>query len=159
MNSYKINVTKIIHTVTDNSSNFGKAFRIYVQQFEFHDTVPNNNITLNAQNINMLMDAFDQNTEHNFELESEFLQNNIENQSDDIDVVDVSEILTIRNAITANNYNEYSEDSDDLDIIFSNHITCSSHTLNLVATIDTSKIANTPYKTLSRSAISKLSAF
>jgi len=64
------------------------------------------------------MDVFDQNTEHLFEIESEFLQNYVENEPDDIiDVVNVSDILTI----TSNNYNEYSEDNDDLDIILSNH--------------------------------------
>jgi len=156
MNSYKINVTKITHTVTDNTSNFGKAFRVYAQQFASPETVSKNNVTLDAQNINILMDAFDQNTEHNFELESEFLQNDVENEPDDIiDIVNVSDILTI----ASNNYNEYSEDNDDLDIILSNHITCSAHTLNLVATIDTSKITNNKYKMLSRSAFGKMTAF
>jgi len=156
MNSYKINVTKITHTVTDNASNFGKAFRVYAQQFAPPETVSKNNVTLDTQNINILMDAFDQNTEHNFELESGFLQNDVENEPDDIiDVVNVSDILTI----ASNNYNEYSEDNDDLDIILSNHITCSAHTLNLVATIDTSKITNNQYKMISRSAFGKLTAF
>ncbi|KAL4153924.1 hypothetical protein QTP88_001757 [Uroleucon formosanum] len=101
MNSYKINVTKITHTVTDNASNFGKAFRVYVQQFASPKTVSTNNVTLDAQNINILMDVLDH---------------------------------------------------DDLDIILSNHLTCSAHTLNLVTTIDTSKITNSQYKMLSRSA-------
>ncbi|KAL4153741.1 hypothetical protein QTP88_001574 [Uroleucon formosanum] len=149
MNSYKINVTKITHTVTDNASKFGKAFRVYVQQFAAPKTVSTNNVTLDAQNINILMDVLDQNIKHNFELEFNFLQNDIENEPEDIiDIVNVSDILTI----ASNNYNEYSEDNNDLDMILSNHITCSAHTLNLVATIDTSKITNNQYKMLSRSA-------
>lgn len=58
MKNYKINVSKITHTVTGNATNFGKAFRIYAQQFN-SDFIPKNNFALNAQHINNLMDTID----------------------------------------------------------------------------------------------------
>lgn len=45
MNSFKINVSKITHTVTDNASNFGKTFRVYTQQFVTPETVSKYNVT------------------------------------------------------------------------------------------------------------------
>lgn len=104
MKSYKINVIKITHTVTGNANNFGKSFRVYAQQFSPLETIPTNNNSLYDQNINILIDAFDQNTKNCFELESEFLQNSIGNQPDNvIDVVDISDIFMIKYAITSNN--------------------------------------------------------
>lgn len=54
-----------------------------------------------------------------------------------------------------NENNEY----EDIDIVLSNHMTCSAHILNLVATTDTSKITDLKYKKISRSAFGKLSSF
>ncbi|XP_025202226.1 uncharacterized protein LOC112599519 [Melanaphis sacchari] len=140
LTSYRIDVTKISHTVTDNATNFGKAFRIYAQQFTAESTT-NSYLTLNDQSINRLIDDIDQNAESNSELDSEFM----ENEPDDTEVVNLSDILL--------NYEDSGNiDNEDVDIVLSNHMTCSAHTLNLVATTDTSKITDLIYKKISRSA-------
>jgi len=151
LKNYKIDVTKISHTITDNATNFGKAFRVYAQQFTAESTT-NSYLTLNDQNINKLIDDIDQNAENNLEPDSEFIQNFMENEPDDTEVVSVSDILL--------NYEDDGNiDNEDVDIVLSNHMPCSAHTLNLVATTDTTKITDLTYKKISRSAFGKLSSF
>jgi len=92
LTSHKIDVTKVSHTVTDNATNFGKAFRIYTQQLTAESTT-NNCLTLNDQSINKLIDDIDQSTENISEPDSEFIQNYMENDSDDVEIVNVPDIL------------------------------------------------------------------
>jgi len=151
LRSYEIDVTKISHTVTDNATNFGKTFKIYAQQFTAESTA-NSYLTLNDQNINKLIDDIDQNSEINSELDAEFIHNYMENEPDDTEVVNVSDILL--------NYEDNGNiQNEDVDIGSSNHMTCSTHTLHLVAITDTSKITDLTYKNISRSAFGKLSSF
>jgi len=156
LTSYKIDVKKISHTVTDNASNFGKAFRIYSQQFTAEPPEPtaNSYLTLNDRSINQLIDDIDQSAENISGPDSEFIQNYMENEPDDTEVINVSNILS--NYEDTDNENN---DNEDVDIILSNHMTCSAHTLNLVATTDTAKITDLSYKKISRSAFGKLSSF
>lgn len=163
MKCYKIDVSKISHTVTDNASNFGKAFRVYAHQFTYEESceksITKNKQILSNQNINELMNEVD--------VGSDYLQNNcIEDEPDGIDVINVSNILSVKNLNigdinTGEFYNEVgdNDDNDDIDIVLSNHIVCSAHTLNLVATVDTCKITDIVYKKISRSAFGKLSSF
>lgn len=149
---YSLDVTKISHTVTDNATNFGKAFRMYAQQFTSEFTVEND-LNLNEQTISKLIENIDQNVENLTEPESEIFQNCIENEfeSDDIEIINMSNILS--------NQGSNLDENEDFDIILSNHMTCSAHTLNLVATTDTTKIIDPAYKKISRSTFGKLSSF
>jgi len=78
----------------------------------------------------------------------------MENDPDDVEIVNISDILS--NHEDTDNGNN---DNEDVDIILSNHMTCSAHTLNLVATTDISKFTDLNYKKISRSAFGKLSSF
>lgn len=116
LRNYKIYIRKISHTVTDNATNFGKAFRIYAQQFTIEST-ENNNLILNDQSINKLIDDIDQNTVNISGPDSEFVQNYTENEPNDTEVVNVSDILSnFEDTDNENNENE------DIDIALSNHI-------------------------------------
>ncbi|KAE9522359.1 hypothetical protein AGLY_017237 [Aphis glycines] len=126
LNNFCINVTKISHTVTDNASNFGKAFRVYNQQYIA------SNVTTDTTN-----DTNDLNT------------------SIDVDVTDMSSIIDdIQKYIS----NEHIDDDEEL-ILLPNHMTCSAHILNLIATIDTTNITEQKYRTISRSTFGKINAF
>ncbi|XP_050065319.1 uncharacterized protein LOC126554273 [Aphis gossypii] len=129
LTSYKIDVTKLSHTVTDNATNFG---------------------------INKLIDEIDQSAENISEPDSEFMQNYMENDpADNVEVViNVSDILSSYEDTDKGN-----NDNEDSDIVLSNPMTCSAHTLNLVATTDTTKIIDLNYKKISRSAFGKLTSF
>lgn len=149
LRSYKVDITKISHTVTDNATNFGKAFRIYAQQFNT-ELMVDNNLNLNYQNINNLIDDIDQSSENVSGPYSEFIQNFIESQPNHVEVVNVSDILSnFEDIDNENNENE------DIDIVLSNHMPCAAHTLNLVASTDTTKIKDLAYKKISRSAFGK----
>lgn len=47
MQEYKINCEKVSHVVTDNASNFDKAFRIFSSQY-----IDSSNNTTNNKNVN-----------------------------------------------------------------------------------------------------------
>ncbi|XP_060857667.1 uncharacterized protein LOC132935209 isoform X1 [Metopolophium dirhodum] len=130
--TYNIQNSKISHTVTDNASNFGKAFRTYSLKsigVEFS----------NIGNDNWFADESicdDPNTGVE-----------IDNSSTDFDTVDFSTLFL------------NSEDMESDEICLPDHITCSAHTLSLIATVDVDKISDQSYKLTSKNAFNKLCSF
>lgn len=110
--TYGIDVYKVPFTVTDNGSNFVKAF--------------------NSFSVESLED------------------------SDDYTNVDVFSILNREETLSVT---DDFEDEDE--IILPNHMRCSAHTLNLIATTDASKAIEIcgKYKQINRSAFAKIQAF
>ena len=126
--TYKINNSKISHTVTDNASNFGKAFRIFSSQF----AIPiHSNSTNNGQEINWF-DSGDSCSD---------------NSDDEVEV----EIIIIDSILNSECYNN--------DHNLPEHMTCTAHTLNLIATVDTSKMSNLSYNKISTATFKKLNSF
>ncbi|KAE9530032.1 hypothetical protein AGLY_011494 [Aphis glycines] len=125
--TYKINNSKISHTVTDNASNFGKAFRIFSSQ----SVVP----------------TYSNSSKHS-DLERNWYDDSCSDNSDEeveIEVIAMDSILS-----SVNYSNEYS---------LPEHMTCTAHTLNLIATIDTSKISNSSYNKISTATFKKTKFF
>ncbi|XP_071582066.1 uncharacterized protein [Temnothorax nylanderi] len=133
LKEFALDVAKVTHIVTDNASNFGKVFRCFgVTRFESSDR-----IQLNVE-------------------ENEDILNDIEESDSDIEINETSpnnDIHDHDNALT-----------DELgdEIILPPQLTCSSHTLNLIATTDCKKILDNPgnaaLKKVYRSAFAKVSA-
>lgn len=114
LKEFTLDVAKITHIVTDNATNFGKVFRCFgVTRFE-----SSNRIQFNVgENENILSDME--------ELDSDIEINEFDKTSPKNDIYhDRDNVLT-----------------DELgdEIILPPHITCCSHTLNLIATTDCKK--------------------
>lgn len=116
MQDYKINNEKVSHVVTDNASNFGKAFRTFSNQY-----------------LNTTKDVSTSDPNYLGILSSK------ESDSDSDNMINSD---TEYNSDTPNIENiDFSSLNFDLSSIsLPNHITCVSHSFNLVATTDTSKI-------------------
>jgi len=71
----------------------------------------------------------------------------IDNFSTDFDTIDFSTLLL------------NSEDMESDDICLPDHITCSAHTLSLIATVDVDKITDRSYKITFKNVFNKLSGF
>lgn len=129
--TYNIQNAKISHTVTDNASNFGKAFRTYSLK-----SIGQESLNVNSDNW------FDDETicdDHNAGEEIDF--------SGDFDTIEWSTMF------------QNSEDMESDDICLPDHITCSAHTLSLIATVDVDKISDKSYIINSKNAFSKLCSF
>jgi len=127
--SYKINNSKISYTVTDNASNFGKAFRIFSSQSVVHT---------------------DSNSSKYDNLEVNWFGSG-DSCSDNSDNEEEVEIITMDSILSSESYsNEYE---------LPEHMTCTAHTLNLIATVDTSKISHSSYNKISTSTFKKLNSF
>lgn len=113
------------------ASNFGKVFRTYSLKY-----VGQESLNVNSDNW------FDDETmgdDHNIGEEIDF--------SGDFDTVEWFTMF------------QNSEDMESDDICLPDHITCSAHTLSLIATVDVDKISDKYYVINSKNAFSKLSSF
>jgi len=124
---YNIHYSKISHVITDNASNFAKAFKTFSKSVK-----PLQSTTLSIGNLN--------------EDVSPFEDSDVETEN--FTVVDVNKIFT----------NSECQNVDDTYCLPS-HMRCCAHTLNLIATIDISKINNTSYNNISESTFQKLFSF
>lgn len=116
---YRVNNSKITHIITDNASNFGKAFRTF------------SSVSTPTSDCNYLGD-FNGDTET--QLDSDYSNSDSENNnSGNVEYISVSDVLSESNNLTNPEYN-YS--------CLPNHLTCCAHTLNLIATTDISKISD-----------------
>lgn len=141
---FNIDVSKVTHVITDNTSNFGKTFRCFGVKFENND-------------------------QNRFMLELEKNKEDTLNNMDDDDESDSDIEINEFNKISPNVKNTVHENDNFLmdelgnEIILPSQLTCFSHTLNLIATTDCKKIlndsCNTTLKKMYRSAFGKLSSF
>ncbi|KAL5238145.1 hypothetical protein ACI65C_005555 [Semiaphis heraclei] len=132
LKTFNIKNSKITHCVTDNASNFGKAFRTFSMQSQKQNVAPT---TISLENFN----------ESSSDIGSE-----VDDTNSNVDVVELSNIFLDSNELV----NEY-----DDDISLPEHLTCAAHTLSLIATSDISKISDISYKKISKSVFEKLQSF
>ncbi|KAL4084273.1 hypothetical protein QTP88_028098 [Uroleucon formosanum] len=128
--NYGIHYSKITHTVTDNASNFGKSFRTF-------------SIGSLVQSISEVGDLNENSSDSD---NSDFEINSIE-------IMNVEKLFI--------NLEQEQLDLHDTDHSFylPQHLKCCAHTLNLIATIDITKITDTTYLQLSESTFKKLHSF
>lgn len=138
--TFKINNSKISHTVTDNATNFGKAFRT----FSINLQTPNESqLSVHSSNINWFNTSDDESNVERSDSDSE-----VDNA--DVEITDISTLLSNSNDVEYN---------DDDEFCLPEHLTCTAHTLSLIATSDVAKISDKNYNNISRSVFTKLNAF
>lgn len=129
-NDFKLDESKLVGTVTDNASNFAKAFRVFSKDMGI-ELLENNNST---------DEPVSDNIDDNFEIHEINLD------------LDYSNVMV-------DNVDDEKEDTDD-EINLPKQYRCCSHTLNLIATSDAEKAkSNLTYKRAYNSAFSKLIGF
>ncbi|XP_029347746.1 uncharacterized protein LOC115034586, partial [Acyrthosiphon pisum] len=128
--TYKIDLSKITHIVTDNASNFGKAFRVF-------SSLPTHEASTSDLG--------------NFDEESSE-SSNFDSGSDCSDLD--AERVNLNNLL-----NEESNLGNNGSFFLPQHMLCCAHTLNLIAANDISKISNNDYNKMSKSTFNKLSNF
>lgn len=138
MQEYKINCEKVSHVVTDNASNFGKAFRIFSSQHIDSSDNSNNSKNVNDPNYLGIISSdsdsdieiiYNSDTENDFDIPS-------------LEIIDFSSLNFDSNSIS-----------------LPKHITCATHSLNLIATTDISKIEHDAYNKISKAVFKKLFSF
>ncbi|KAF0752611.1 Dimer Tnp hAT domain-containing protein [Aphis craccivora] len=131
--TYKIRTSKITHIITDNASNFGKAFCTFSKS---------STIEYDPHYVGNL-DELESDEDTSVDSDN---KNNLPSPID-IEYTDVGQLLYESNG------------SDSTNFSLPNHLTCVAHSLNLIATIDVAKITNKNYVNISKQAFSKLSSF
>lgn len=138
---FQINNSKISHTVTDNATNFGKAFRIFSIP-----TIENNN-----QDSTTNSNWFNGTSDESSISEKSDTDDEVDDTSAEVEVVDVTKLIS---DFTVSNSNDFEDD-----ITLPNHLTCSAHTLSLIATTDVAKIGGKSYNNISKAIFAKLNLF
>ncbi|XP_050064795.1 uncharacterized protein LOC114119892 [Aphis gossypii] len=131
--TYQISTSKITHTITDNASNFGKAFRT------FSTTLCEKSNTYGVGNFSSDSD-------------SNTIGENSDSEDDEcceIQHVDLYPLLS----------EESNEHHEDISICLPDHMKCCAHTLNLIATTDIAKITDRSYLQISNATFEKLFKF
>ncbi|XP_071575085.1 uncharacterized protein [Temnothorax nylanderi] len=136
LTEFNIDVSKVTHVVTDNATNFGKTFRCFgVTQLE---------------NPNQTRFTVEEESEDSI------------NENSDIEVDNFEKIRRNLYSTTHENDNSLTDELGN-EIILPPHLTCCSHTLNLIVTTDCKKILdqqnNSTLKKIYRSTFAKLNAF
>lgn len=135
MQEYKINCEKVSHIVTDNASNFGKAFRIFSSQY-----IDTTNNTKNVNDPNYLGII-----SNDSDSDNEIINNSDSENDSDIPSLEIIDFSSL--------------DFDPNSIFLPRHITCAAHSLNLIATTDISKIEQDAYNKISKAVFKKLFSF
>lgn len=143
---YNLQHGQILATVTDNGSNFVKAFKEYSKEADIvatgnedsAATGNNESIVSTTSNESASLPRHDNDSDEEEEQSSDL----------DVEVVDVSSLLSVP------------EDADDFGIVLPPHQRCVAHTLNLIASHDAleSLKHNMAYKRQYNSAMGKCSA-
>ena len=138
---FELSSSKITHVVTDNGSNFVKAFR----EFGKKDNVTEDTNSTEEEDEN------EQQSQNNRESSSEDSDSDNTNENIVLESINVGEILT-------RGVDEINEADNDF-IYLPKHLPCAAHTLNLLASKDaTAAIENAAYKAIYRSVIAKCSS-
>ncbi|XP_060840382.1 uncharacterized protein LOC132921392 [Rhopalosiphum padi] len=131
--TYKLDHSKITHTVTDNASNFCKSFKTFSKPLP--DVHQINSCTFG--NFNEDSDAGNCSTD------------TADDEDTNLNLVDVYEVLST----------PVISDTANDNFSLPSHITCCAHTLNLIATRDISSIDDSKYKKMSELSFQKLQSF
>lgn len=131
--AYQIKSSKITHIITDNSSNFGKAFRTFSK------------ISTIESDPHYVGNLGELDTDEETQIDSDN-ENNLSSPID-IEYVDVGQLLYESNSSDCTNFS------------LPDHLTCCAHTLNLIATTDVAKITDKNYINISKQVFSKLNSF
>jgi len=131
--TYQIKTSKITHIITDNATNFGKAFSTFSKS---------STIESGPHYVGNL-DELESDEDTQVDSDNE---NNLSSPID-IEYVDVFQLLYESNGSDCTNFS------------LPDHLTCCAHSLNLIATTDVSKITDKNYINISKQAFSKLVSF
>lgn len=125
--TFKVNNSKISHIVTDNASNFGKAFRTF-------SSTSTNKIQSSSSSLSNWFSSSNSSDD-----ESNMVDSDSDSDVDDVKITDLS------NVFSRSENSVYNDDDDDNDISLPEHLTCAAHTLSLIATSDNAKISDPHY--------------
>ncbi|KAL4153366.1 hypothetical protein QTP88_001199 [Uroleucon formosanum] len=131
--TYQIKSSKITHIITDNASNFSKAFRTFSKSSTIES------------DLHYVGNLDELNSDEDTQIDSDN-ENNLSSPID-MEYVDVGQLLYESNSSGCTNFS------------LPDHLTCCAHTLNLIATTDVAKITDTNYINISKKVFSKLSSF
>lgn len=110
--------------MTDNSTNFGNAFRMFsipIIENKNQDSTTNSN-------------WFNGTSDESSSGEKSDTDDEVDDTSAEVEVVDVTELISDFMVTNSNDFED--------DITLPNHLTCSAHTLSLIATTDMAKIGD-----------------